>query len=472
MRVHHGGELTATVSELNTSDASVDSRAPDDLVGPSSEVRALRGNLNELTDALVSANDQLLALYQLAGFSTGSLEPATATDRALLQARELLRAESVALLTSNDAGGASVTARVGIGAAGSRALLGNTTIGAPSRIDRDPSLGDREQLSAPVKIGERVFGTLVARSESGTSVNTGDLMLLEAVAGHLAVILELSELHQETIRTTIIERDHDTASALAQAALNRPLPQAPGVDVAARSIPARLAGGDFFAVAQSSNGIYAALGDVSGKGLPAALVMTTAISATQAAFNRTSTGDVGEVLADIDGQLADHLAETGMFITMAIAHLDTTTGELQTTNSGQSPVLLVRAGHAGDANSQASSITVIPADAPPIGVLDPSAHAVSRWTLEPGDTLVIGSDGCTDQSNHGGQMIGEDRFNTLLTPPDGRDWASAAEMLDNVLDGVMEFGEGAPQDDDLTAVVLRPTGTTVMSDHRSTGSEQ
>ncbi len=295
---------------------------------------------------------------------------------------------------------------------------------------------------APVKAGERWFGTIVARSPRGSRFTTGDLKLLEAVANHLAVVLELTALHEDAVHRALVQRDHDTASALAQAALERAMPVIERLDVAASSRPARSAGGDFYAVGRASSGMYLALGDVSGKGLPAALVMTTAISATQGAFERHPSGDAGAVLSDIDNQLADYLSETGMFITMAVAHVDPETGVLQVTNAGQSPVVIV-------ADDEASPIT---ADGPPIGVLDPREHSFNEMRFDPGDALFIGSDGCTDQNGPDSTMYGEERIYELVKASTNQ---PSNDIIEHVLDSVAEHGSGCEQDDDLTAIVVR-----------------
>ena len=410
-----------------------------------SEADTLRAQLGELTDALVSANDQLLALYQLAGFSAGSLEPAVAVERGLSEARSIIGAESVAFIVAVNDGSLAVASSVGDDASALLDVMGDdgSAGGTAARIDRNLPDG-RGHLSAPVRADGRSFGIIRARSVAGGLFTTADLKLLEAVANHLAVILELSALHEDAVQQTMIQWDHEAASALARAVLQRTLPEMAGVDLAAASRPARSAGGDFYAAGRSTRGLYLALGDVSGKGLPAALVMTTATTATQGAFERHPDGDPGAVLSDIDTQLADYLGETGMFITMAVAHVDPLTGVLRITNAGQSPAAIVSNGRA----------VAIPADGPPIGVLEPRAHPTNERMVGEGDVLFIGSDGCTDQTAPDDTMVGTERVHRLL---ESRSWQGSDHLVQMILDRVADHADGKEQDDDVTAIVLRLT---------------
>lgn len=404
----------------------------------------LNAQLDELTDALVAANDQLIVLYQLSRQTAGSLEPAIAAHRALTRASALIGASSVTFLPET----AGLTKPITVGIDDHRGAIAKPAVPTTKpRIDRTLHDG-RSNLVAPVRTGDRTFGTVVARSGRQRDFTTGDLKLLEAIANHLALILELSTLHADAVTQALVQRDHDTASTLAQAALGIPLPTVQGLDVAAVAIPARSAGGDFYAAGRTPTGLYVALGDVSGKGLPAALVMTNAVWAVRGAFDRHRGGDVGAVLDDVDRQLADYLAGMGMFITMAVAHVDLATSELTITNSGQSPIL-VGAG---------ATLTPAAADGPPIGVLAPRSHTSTRHPFDPGAILLIGSDGCTEQRGHDERMLGEDAVHRLTATGAGR---TAADTIDALVEAVAGHRAQRDQDDDLTAIVVRRPGSAV-----------
>ena len=409
--------------------------------GAPCDVRVLSQQLTELADALVATNDQLLALYQLAKFSAASLEGTVAATRTLTEAQSIVGARSVAFVQRLDDGSLEPIASVGGSCADLLQAASTSGLGELPRIAH-VGLGEGTVLSSPVQAHGQVFGSIIASAGPGKAFTTGDLKLVDALGSHLAVVLEMSAMHQDLVHQAVVQRDHDTASALARAALNRSLPQVSNVDIAATSNPARSAGGDFYAAGPSASGMFMALGDVSGKGLPAALVMTSAISAMYSAFSRSPGGNTAAVLGDFETQLDDYLTETGMFITMAVAHIDSTTGALRITNAGQSPVIIVREG----------VVQTIHTSGPPIGVLPPRQHCSEEWPLSDGDLLFIGSDGCTDQRNPTDEMFGEGRLHALLELNSSLD---ARDLIAEVFDRVNSFGSGMEQDDDLTAIAAR-----------------
>lgn len=416
-----------------------------------SESEQLREQLSELTDAYVAANDQLLALYRLSEWSSASLDPLVAATRAVEGAAGLLgaaRAQYFAVDGSTDeplvsAGPESTT----LGSQDPGHGPGVRINGDQPIIIRDDR-GGRCLLSVPVRTEDHLMGTMVAVAHEGQFFSTAELKLAGAICNQLAVIFELSEFHREAVQRSVMERDHDIASTLAQAAMNRSLPTHDHYDFAAFNRPARSAGGDFYAAARSASGVFIALGDVSGKGLPAALIMNAAISATYGAFER-HPGDVSGAMLDIDRQLVDYLNETGKFVTLVVAHLDPAAGTIQISNAGHWPVLLRRDG----------DIVRCTADNPPIGVLDPERHPSNAWQFDRNDLLFIGSDGWTEQENEAGTMFGDDLLVQRLSEDT---WPTAADMLDELVKNVDHYAEGVDQADDLTAFVARctlPKGT-------------
>ncbi|MEM7286039.1 MAG: PP2C family protein-serine/threonine phosphatase, partial [Actinomycetota bacterium] len=216
----------------------------------------------------------------------------------------------------------------------------------------------------------------------------------------------------------------------------------------ARSYPARLASGDYYTYAATTNGLMFAVGDVSGKGLSAALVMTMVSSATTAATNRDVTGDPARILADVSADVYDYLSDSGVFVTTAIGVWDAHESTLKVANAGHSPVL----------HCHGDRTTSIPPAVPPLGVLPDVAHEPIELVFEPGDALLFGSDGLAEQEDAHGRQLGYDALDALLIShrPDG-----ASALVDRLFDAVERHGAGQPQDDDRTAlVVARREGVT------------
>lgn len=411
-----------------------------------SETELLSQQLQELTDAHVEISDQMLALYQLTEFSAASLDPETAANRTVDQATSLLEADWTAFLQ----GGADEALVL---AAETNAVKSLDTGGHLVLVDTATHLSDDRQpyvssdeisgrsiLGVPVDADDSRFGMLVAASRPGRQFDTTQVKLAKAIANQLAVMLKLSNMHTEAVKRSLTERDYDIASTVAQAALKRPMPDVAGLELAAFNRPARAAGGDFYAAVRSDNGIFAALGDVSGKGLPAALIMSTAITATYGAFERARSGNTAAVLSEIDHQMWSHLNETGMFITLAVVHIDLDNQVLNVSNAGHSPALR----HASGA------LEHCPADGPPIGVLENGNYGQTSWDFEPGDLLFLGSDGWTDQVDGTGEMFGEDRLADQLLARTG----NPVDLIDHLVNMVDHYADGQDQVDDLTALIV------------------
>ena len=397
----------------------------------------LRQHVAELADAVVSANDQLLSLYRLTQFASASLDSNVASQETVEEARSGLGATGVAFISNDPNTSPGHTPMSGTVSSSLLNVAAATTASLPQLIPHHAN----PAMLAEVRTNSRCYGALVAERDHGP-FGTADLKLLDAMASHLALILELSALHEDRVHQAVLQRDYDTASALARAALNRPLPVSTGMELGAASIPARAAGGDFYAAGRSKTGVYVALGDVSGKGLPAALVMTSAISSTHSAFARHPEGDASHTIYDVESQICGYLSETGMFVTMALAHMDLSSGQMEVVNRGQSPVVLATGGQTIN----------IAACGPPLGVVSARLYPAHRWTMSDNDLLFIGSDGCTDQRNASQVSIGESGVSQLVQNAVGQ---SAQAVVDAVIGAATAFTVEAEQDDDLTAIAIR-----------------
>jgi serine phosphatase RsbU (regulator of sigma subunit) len=390
---------------------------------------------DDLTAALVRANDQLLAFYDLARLQVGSLDATEAVDRVLAEALRLADAD-VALLD-----GAEPTCRH----AGHDSAAAAWLEVEAARFDRQRARAVAgESLRgalAPVRGGSGPPGVLGLARRSGRPFDTGDLKLLDAIAATIAGLRELAGLHRRLVDRAVIEHEHDTASKLAQAVLPERPPALPGLHLFARSIPARTAGGDFFTFGVLDGVLRFAVGDVAGKGLPAALVMTKVVATANAAFAGPGVEPVHRTLAAIDDRLYDYLSEGGLFVTMVVGAFRPGSGVVQLCNAGHSPVMVVRR----------DGVEVVPASRPPIGVLPGLVGRAQCLPVSPGDLLVVGSDGLAEQENEAGEMLGYDRLAAELS----HRWrAPAGEVGRHLLQLVAEHAGEVSAADDRTLVVL------------------
>lgn len=215
----------------------------------------------------------------------------------------------------------------------------------------------------------------------------------------------------------------------------------PQAGVLASLIPARAVGGDLYEVISLPGGrIFVAVGDVSDKGIPAALLMSRVV--TLAKLLVPGTADLGELLRTLNRQLADGNAEC-MFVTLFCVILDPASGEARCACAGHNPPLAVR-------HRTVSELTV--ASGPPLGLFEGAAYSESTIRLEPGERLLMYSDGITEAFDAQQRQFGVER----LVATAGRIGLSGTvEQLGSaVLADVAAFAGSTPQSDDITLLVL------------------
>ena len=274
--------------------------------------------------------------------------------------------------------------------------------------------------------------------------DTGDTKLLAAVARLLANAVATAHVHERTISQEIVAREHATAANVAAAALPDPatMPAKTGLSFFAQLTPARETGGDLYTWQEIDNSVWFAIGDVSGKGLPAAVLMSTAVSAVDAAIARSHAGGPSAVVGAVDNWLHQRLSNAAMFLTLAVGEWNTTTNTLTIANSGHSPIVWCTNG-----------VTQrVDATAPPLGVIADLVPDPWTTTTQPGDVLALATDGFTEQANPGGELFGEDHFDaSVLRAADHPDAHTIGNAL---LRQVAEHGEGCAQSDDQALIVV------------------
>jgi sigma-B regulation protein RsbU (phosphoserine phosphatase) len=218
------------------------------------------------------------------------------------------------------------------------------------------------------------------------------------------------------------------------------LVQGTGLEVHATIEPARQVGGDLFEVLRpSADRLVVAVGDVCGKGIPAALFMAVTVTLLRS-LARQLDGP-GEILARLNDELAAQNPR-GMFVTMAC--LDVRGDRVTCANAGHDSALLVRA--AGGASPVLSSSGRV------LGLFPDQAYASETLDLGAGDSLLLYTDGVTEAADGAGQLFGPERLRVCFAEGAG---GTATESVERVLRAVRAFAGGAPQSDDITILALR-----------------
>ena len=226
--------------------------------------------------------------------------------------------------------------------------------------------------------------------------------------------------------------------------LPRATPQVRGLDVAGGARPALQVGGDFYDFHQLPNTPFLfAVGDVSGKGMAAALPMAMAHSVLHSALRHTPNATAAGVITYLNDGLYDDLTEVAMFATLFVAQYFAHDRQLVFANAGHSPVIYCPWG---------GTARLLEADGPPIGVLPTAASADYTIPLRVGDVLVAATDGFSEACSASGEMFG---YTRLLRAVEHLADRSAAAIAEGLFAIVARFAEGHSQDDDQTLVVVK-----------------
>ena len=238
-----------------------------------------------------------------------------------------------------------------------------------------------------------------------------------------------------------LQNELDLASKMQQSILPARFPEGPGFRVFGHMEPARAVGGDFFDIMPLDDGrIGLAIADVSDKGVPAALFMMSTRTLLKGAA--VGLADPAEVLREVNDLLNDD-NEASMFVTVLYATFDPASGEFTYANGGHNSPLMVRA----DGSSELLPLT----DGIALGVVPDLHYGQKAVSLEPGDTLVLYTDGVTEAMNSADEEFGVQRLRAVFAsgpPGEGRATSQA------VFDAVHAFAGDTPQSDDVTCLAL------------------
>ncbi|RYD67565.1 MAG: hypothetical protein EOP84_30445, partial [Verrucomicrobiaceae bacterium] len=262
--------------------------------------------------------------------------------------------------------------------------------------------------------------------------------------------MQMEELRYTTSMQQRLEGELAAARSIQMSMMTRRFPAFPDrkeVDIHAIVKPARAVGGDFYDFYFiDSDCLCLLIGDVAGKGVPAALFM--AVSKTLLKANAAHASSPADMLAKVNEELCAE-SSGGMFVSLVLALLNVRTGEVEVCNAGHPAPLRITPDHRVDALSGHSGIA--------LGAWRGLPYQSVRHKLEPGDTLVFYTDGITEALSPEEQFYSAARLQRVLEPMAGK---SAEQITRTVVQDVRAFGAEHEQADDLTLLTVRWLGAT------------
>ncbi len=297
-------------------------------------------------------------------------------------------------------------------------------------------------LCVPMMIKSELRGVITAYNKKGGAGFTEDEQrLLSIIAAQSAQVVENARLYERERQLVKMQEELRLASTIQKELLPEKSPEIPGYEIAGRSIPAQVVGGDYFDFIRINEYRLAfCLGDVSGKGLPASLLManTQATLRGQTLINPSACECMGR-----SNKLLYDSTSAEKFVTMFYGVLDTTTHQLTYSNAGHDhPYLFSPTGQCRRLN----------VGGVPLSMLEQFPFEEETIPLEPASVLVVCSDGIAEAMDVNENQFGEQKLSGLLN---GLRTASATDIIDGIVAAVREHAGPAPQADDMTVVVVK-----------------
>jgi len=312
-------------------------------------------------------------------------------------------------------------------------------------------------LVVPLVTQGELIGTLnLGPRLSEQDYSTDDRRLLATLAAQAAPAIRVAQLVREQAAEAAekerLAQELRVATLIQQQFLPRELPRLPEWQIAAFYGPARAVGGDFYDFVELPDGrIGIAVGDVTDKGVPAALVMARTHSVLRAEASRLSSP--GEILSRANDLLVPEMPAR-MFVTCLFAVLDPATGRIVIANAGHN-LPFVRSG---------GTVTEIRATGMPLGLLPGIRYEEVEGTIAPDSNVLLYSDGLVEAHDPDREMFGFDRLRDALVVDD-----AGSELLDRLLETLRTFtGPDHEQEDDITLVTLRRSAGVADSSADST----
>ena len=406
--------------------------------------------MEAVTSSLVETQDRLVALYDLTRATRGAIEVDDLLNLLTVESSRLLDASGAFAVVYLPGQAPIVRQNAANPLPESHLLVASTLyrLDPTHRTFKDsqtlpPGLRNVVMSSLPVR--DKVFACLGVFNKSG-DFTAPDSKLLKAITDQAGAKLDNALLYQEAILRARQDAEMNLARQVQTSLMPQSLPTLKGMDIYGVSIPALQVGGDFYDVVAAPNlPLVFLVGDVTGKGMPAALLMSMTHTVARSAVRYMPFKAPHQVLERLNKDLFDDYSSVGMFATAFVGMLEETGRSLLFSNAGQSPILFASPGR---------EPILLEADDIPIGIFDGHNFKSQSLDLAPGDVLAAMTDGFNETRNLDGELFGIERLKIELQKLQS---LSAQEIANGLITAISDFAGDHPQDDDRTLVVLKIT---------------
>ena len=311
----------------------------------------------------------------------------------------------------------------------------------------NPKFQSRNMICVPLNNNQgKTIGVLQAINVKEDFLNEEMLGVFQTLANQAATALENIHVKQQQLAAELVNKELEVATEIQARFFPQQAPNLEGYEIAGCSIPAKDVGGDYYDFIPNpepgQHGFVVA--DVTGKGVPASLLMAT-MRATLRANIQNNPNDIVQALRQVNGDIYRD-SPVDKFITTIYCNLDYHRHEISYVNSGHNPPYIVRATD--------NRIEELDQGGVMLGIMEEIDLPKATLSIGKDDILMLFSDGVTEATNPSGELYSEESFEQWLL---GHNQLSADEMKKALLETLQDYADGSPQSDDITFIIVKRT---------------
>jgi serine phosphatase RsbU (regulator of sigma subunit) len=302
----------------------------------------------------------------------------------------------------------------------------------------------QSEMSVPLIVKQRLLGVLDLESDRLNAFDKHDFDLLTAFANHAAIAIDNARLHKEVLRSRELEHDLIIGREIQNALLPKSLPEVDGYNFAKANKPSKTVSGDLYDVVRLPSGkIGIAIGDISGKGTAAAILMASIYSSYKSLLNEPLS--VAKTIDELNKSLCETDLE-GSYATFFYGELQPESKRFTYCNAGHFPPVIIR---------RDGTVVKLHHGGTVLGFLEDAAYCEKDVALEQGDLVLFYTDGLVEARNPDGEFYQlEDAISLILNNPG----LETADLKDRIIADVRRFTGTHQLEDDLTLVIMKVEG--------------